>query len=845
MAHKRALLTTLPELPAELGALADLALDVRWTWSHAADALWRNIDARTWERTRNPWIILQNVSAARFDELAADSDFVSELNQLAERRRAELTAPAWFATTDGASKLRGVAYFSMEFGVGEALPLYAGGLGILAGDILKTASDLGVPIVGVGLLYQEGYLRQIIDDSGWQIDSFPYNEPAMLPVQPVRDERGGRLHIPLNLPGRTLLLRVWKAQVGRTALYLLDSNDPLNTPTDRGITAKLYEGGTELRLMQEIVLGIVGWRVIDVLHPEIEVCHLNEGHAAFAVLERARSLSRRSGLSFWEAFWAARAGNVFTTHTPLEGAFDRFDLPVIRKYLAYAEGYAADTGTALRDLLALGRANTDSDDEPFNMAYLAARGSALAFGVSRVHGAVSRGLFQPLFPRWPVVEVPIGHITNGVHMPSWDSAEADKVWTAACGKERWRGLPDGLASACECVADDVLWEMRGEGRRQLVERVRSRLKRQLGERGHPADVVASADSVLDPNVLTLGFARRFAGYKRPTLLLRDPARLGRLLTSRRRPVQIVIAGKAHPGDEDGRRMIREWIAFAQRPEFRERVVFLEDYDISLAQELVQGVDVWLNTPRRPWEACGTSGMKVLVNGGLNLSVADGWWAEAYAPGLGWAIGEEAARDGGDTDAGDAERLYAILENEVVPEFYRRDASGMPRAWIARMRRSMASLAPIYAGTRLVSDYLSIAYLPGAEAVRLRLADAAKAAKEMTAWERRVRRHWRSLHFGEPEAVRDGSSWAFAVPVYLGDMAAEDIQVELYADAVAGNASARVTLERAQQLTGAGNGYVYRGRAPAARPAGDFTARIIPYCPGVRVPMEMPLILWHK
>jgi glycogen phosphorylase len=829
----------------KIAELTDLALDLRWTWSHGADALWRRIDAETWQRTRNPWNILQAVSATRMRELAADPGFVAELDRVATRRRAELAAPGWFATTGDASKLQGVAYFSMEFGVGEMLPLYAGGLGVLAGDVLKTASDLGIPIIGIGLLYDEGYFRQVIDASGWQHEVYPHNEVAMLPIQPVRDQNGGWLHIPLELPGRTLLLRVWKAQVGRAALYLLDSNEPLNGPADRDVTAKLYGGGSEMRLMQEIVLGVAGWRVIEALHPETEVCHLNEGHAAFVVLERARLLARRSGLSFWEALWATRGGNVFTTHTPVEAAFDRFDPALIRKYLSCAEGFAADTGASLDDLLALGRADADAEDEPFNMAHLALRGSAHTFGVSRLHGEVSRRLFQPLFPRWPAVEVPISHVTNAVHVPTWDSADADKVWTTACGKERWRSQPDGLCASIEYVADEELWAMRSESRQRLVQSVRRRLTRQQGERSDPTNIAALAENILDPNILTIGFARRFTGYKRPNLLLGDPAHLERLLNHDYRPAQLVIAGKAHPDDDEGKRMVQEWVAFAQRPEFRRRVVFLEDYDLLLAQELVQGVDLWVSTPRRPWEACGTSGMKVLVNGGLNLSVLDGWWAEAYAPGLGWAIGDGVAQDEKEQDKRDTESLYATLEVEVAPEFYDRDVSGMPRAWLARMRRSMASLTPAYAGTRLLREYLSNAYLPRAAALRLRLAEGAKAAKGMASWEKRVQRCWASLHLGDPNVVQDGNCWAFSVPVYLGEMAAEDIRVELYADPLQGNEAETVLLARGDPISGAVNGVTYAGRVPRSRPAEHFTVRILPHHDGVYIPAEMPLIRWQR
>lgn len=457
----------------------------------------------------------------------------------------------------------------------------------------------------------------------------------------------------------------------------------------------------------------------------------------------------------------------------------------------------------------------------------------------------SEANFQSLFPRWPGIEVPIGHITNGVHVPSWDSVDADRVWTAACGKERWRALPDGLTPSIECVADDALWAMRGDSRQRLVRVVRNRLKRQLAEAGYPPAIVGLAESVLDPNVLTLGFARRFTAYKRPILLLEDQTRLERLLNNKDCPVQIVIAGKAHPDDEEGKKMVQDWIIFSQRPECRHRVVFLEDYDISLAQELVQGVDVWINTPRRCWEACGTSGMKVLVNGGLNLSVLDGWWAEAYAPGLGWAIEEHGEQEEGAQDRADAVELQDVLEHRVVPEFYDRDASGLPRAWIARMRRSMASLAPQYAGTRLVREYLSKAYLPAAGAIRQRLDPEAQTAKKIAAWETRVRSCWGTLHLGNPQVVQEGNSRKVSVPVYLGEMPADDIRVEFYADPVDGGAPEIVELERDRPIAGAANSYVYAGQLPTSRSSNDFTARIVPCLAGVRVPAEIPLIVWQR
>ena len=414
-------------------ALGELAFDLRWTWSHEADSLWERVDAEAWRRTQNPWTILEDISADRLQALSADRSFVSELERLTRARQDYLETPGWFASAHGAAALSGIAYFSMEFGLGEALPLYAGGLGILAGDLLKTASDLGLPVIGIGLLYQEGYFRQIIDASGTQQEAYPFNDPGSMPIRPTKGPDGAWLHIRLDLPGRAVKLRVWQALVGRVTLYLLDANDPLNSPADRGITGKLYEAGTEIRLLQEIILGVGGWRMVEVLVPEVEICHMNEGHAAFAVLERARAYMRRSGLSFWEALWATRPGNLFTTHTPVAAGFDRFPADLLAKYARYLESFLAEAGVEMGEVLALGRSRPD-DDEPFNMAYLAMRGSLATFGVSRLHGGVSRRIFQPLFPRWPEIEVPVGHVTNGVHVPSWDSPAADDLWTAACGK---------------------------------------------------------------------------------------------------------------------------------------------------------------------------------------------------------------------------------------------------------------------------------------------------------------------------------------------------------------------------------------------------------------------------
>lgn len=839
--------TPLLELPPEIASLRSIALDLRWSWSHEGDALWGYIDEKLWERTLNPWTVLQGASRERLKQLSSDKKFLEKLQAFEAARTEYLTKPGWFREADGHKKVGGIAYFSMEFGLGSALPIYAGGLGILAGDVLKSASDLDIPVIGIGLLYQEGYFRQLIDSQGMQLETYPYNEPASLPVEPVILPEDGWLRIGLELPGRILQLRVWKAMVGRVTLYLLDANDPVNSPLDRGITAKLYGGGPELRLMQEIVLGVGGWRVIEALHPEVDICHVNEGHAAFAIIERARQLALKSNLDFWEALWATRAGNLFTTHTPVAAGFDRFPADLLRKYLPYVEGALHGRGVKIDDVLALGRADPHNTEEPFNMAFLAQRGSAVTIGVSRLHGEVSRRIFQPLFPRWPSCEVPINYVTNGIHIPTWDSAGADKLWNKVYGKGRWRS-PTGKARepiSPDMISDEELWSMRGEGRQRLVRYARIHLSRQMREGGFGLDEVRRADTVLDPNVLTLGFARRFTEYKRPNLLLRDLERFDKLLHNTAYPVQIVVAGKAHPADTVGKEMIQSWINLARNPRYRHHVLFLEDYDISLAQEMTQGVDVWINTPRRPWEACGTSGMKVLVNGGINCSTLDGWWDEAYTDEVGWSIGDGSGGAAEDVDARDIQSLYEVLEKQVIPEFYDRDGHGLPRAWLKRIRESMGRLTPEFSGARMMTDYVEQAYLPQAKSVRERLKDNCAAAKSMNNWARGVFSRWNSLHIGQPVASTSDGSVHVVVPVYLGEVDPASVRVEMFADQTAEHAPEVIMLHQEHPIAGSTNGYIFAGAVVSPRPLEDYTVRVVPYHPQAYLPAELPLIAWQK
>jgi glycogen phosphorylase len=824
-------------------ALTDLALDLRWSFNHSADQLWERIDPELWELTHNPWVMLQTVSPERLQSVTADASFQKLLTDLHRKKRIALESQTWFQKAHPNCGLSAVAYFSMEFMLSEALPIYSGGLGNVAGDQLKTASNLGVPVIGVSLLYQQGYFRQEIDDQGRQQALYPFNDPGQLPIRPVRKPNGEWLRLSVDMPGTKLWIRTWQVQVGRAKLYLLDTNDPANIPALRGITTELYGGGPELRLKQELILGIGGWRLLRALGLQPEVCHLNEGHAAFAVLERARSYMADNKQPFDVALTVTRAGNLFTTHTPVAAGFDRFAPGLIEWHLKrYAE---EGLSISIQDLIALGRRDREDSSEPFNMAYLAIRGSGAVNGVSRLHGQVSRRIFQPLFPRWPENEVPVSHVTNGVHAPTWDSAQADHLWEVTCGKDLWRENVSGLQIDFRSVAESDLWQLRADGRKSLVRYVRNRHAQEVAGRGGSAEEIAEASQTFDPDTLTLGFARRFATYKRPNLLLHDPERLLRILTNHERPVQLALAGKAHPQDVDGQNMIRQWIEFSHRPEVRSRVVFLSDYDVLMAEQLVQGVDLWVNTPRRPWEASGTSGMKVLVNGGLNLSELDGWWAEAYSPEVGWAIGD--GREHGDDpawDAAEAETLYGLLEKEVVPEFYTRDEYGIPRGWVTRMRESMARLTPAFSTNRAVSQYTDEHYVRGAAAFRRRAEKGGSLAADLLNWQTQLAKHWSLLRFGSATVEQKDGQFTFRVQVFLDDLDPDAVRVELYAEGQNGNAPVTQTLNRGERLVGSENGFSYSTVISETRPAADYTPRLVPQHSGALVPLEAPFILWH-
>ncbi len=799
--------------------LASLALDMRWSWNHDADELWQQLAPALWEETHNPWLVVQSVSGDQVRRLLASPAFHDKLSAIVRHKEDEDAQSGWFKTKYPDSPLKHVAYFSMEFMLGESLPIYVGGLGNVAGDQLKSASDLDVPVTGIGLLYQRGYFRQSFNEYGDQQAHNPFNDPGQLPVTPLRLPNGEWVRIEISLLGRPLWLRAWKVQTGRAQLYLLDSNDAANAPEHREITGEVYGGGQETRIMQEIVLGIGGWRLLKQLGISPDVCHLNEGHAAFVVLERAYDHMQKTGVNFETALAITRAGNLFTTHTAVAAGFDKFDQGLVAKYFgSYVE---KRLGISMQDLLALGRQDPGNGNEPFNMAYLAVHGSWGINGVSKLHGQVSRHLFEPLFGRWPTEEVPIAHITNGVHTPTWESEAADKLWAEAIGKDRWKGTTESFEECIRGVADDKLWEMRNAAREALLSYVKE-----------------SSGSVFSPTTLTIGFARRFVPYKRPDLLLMDEDRLVRLLTNQQQPVQLVIAGKAPPSDQGGRDLIKRWIQFINRTKLTEHVVFLNDYDMLMAAHLVGGMDVWLNTPQRPWEASGTSGMKVLVNGGVNLSELDGWWVEAYNPEVGWALGD-GLEHGTDpaVDWRESQALFDLLEKEVIPSFYERNGEGVPVSWVKRVRESMATLTPYFSSNRTVREYAENYYLTAAAAYHARAAHENELGKRIVQWKHMLEEQWPHFKFGEMKITTDQENHHFEVPVFLNGLDPNAVLVQVVA-----GAPLSVT-----DMNPGGNadGWIhYSATVPAVRPAGNFTARIIARNQEVSIPLEFEKVLWQ-
>jgi starch phosphorylase len=842
-----------PRLPERLQALDDLAYNLRWSWEHDTLSLFRRLDRRLWDATRhNPVLMLGSISQERLEELAQDEAFLAHLDRAA-RDLADYLAGAgvWHRKTFGASERPEIAYFSMEFGITECLPIYSGGLGILAGDLLKSASELGVPMVGVGLLYQKGYFRQYLNPEGWQQERYPINDFSTMPVRPCHDAEGRPLRVTVEVEGKTVRIRPWTAQVGRVPLVLLDTNLPgENDPPYKDITDELYGGDGDMRILQEIVLGIGGVRALDALGLRARVYHMNEGHCAFLGLERMRVLAREQKLSLGEAREVVASSGVFTTHTPVPAGIDVFPPEQMERMFA---AFRAELGLSREAFLDLGRIHPGQPDEPFNMAVLAIHTSGYANGVSRLHGRVSRAMWQEVWPGVPVDEIPIGHVTNGVHPQTWISAEMRYLYDRYLGP-RWAEEPGDTRvwSQGEQIPGAELWRTHERRRERLVGFARRRLAEQLRQRGAGTSQIAQADEVLDPETLTIGFARRFATYKRATLLLHDVERLARIVNAAERPVQFIFAGKAHPRDEAGKAYIRQIVQLVRRPEFRRRIVFLEDYDQVVGRYLLQGADVWLNTPRRPLEASGTSGMKAAFNGALNLSVMDGWWDEAGSPRTGWCIGHgEDYQDLDEQDRIEAGALYELLEREVVPLFYDRGPDGLPRGWIELMKSAMGELCPVYNTNRMVHEYTVTAYRSAQER-RCRLeADDYRRARDLAGWRERVVRSWKDVRVTRVETTlaREmlvGSELEVRAWVRLGALAPSDLVVQAYMGKVDENreiVDAAVTPMTPEGAAGA-DGLLFRVRIPCETSGTrGLTVRVLPHHEDLGHPHATGLIRW--
>ena len=876
-----------PEIPERLASLEELALNLRWTWDPRAYKVFQHLDAELLEKCgRNPVFMLRRISRDRLEQAATEAAFLTHLDEAVADLRRYLSEPGWFQACYPEQKDLRIAYFCMEYGLTHCLPIYSGGLGILAGDHLKAASALGIPLVAVGLLYHRGHFTQRLTDEYWQTEEYRLYDFNHMPVIPVMEgekwrppadvalgaqegsassgfgsaasasSSGQQLKVSVEIDGRTVWARVWRVQVGRVSLYLLDSFLPENDPFGQRITGELYGGGLEDRLAQELLLGIGGMRALNALGVQPQICHLNEGHTVFASLERVREIMEQEGVSFMEARLAAGSGTLFTTHTTVPAGFDLFPRSLIESYLA---GFLAQLGLTAEEFMRMGRVCPDDSHEDFNVAVLALRHAPRRNAVSRLHRRATARMMAPGWPGFPLREIPVETVTNGVHTKSWVAPEMAQLFDHYLGP-RWREdtwAPDAWQRV-ERIPDLELWHAHSRLRARLVAYAREHALKQkwakrFGEGRGPRAGVNGLGGPLRPDVLTIGFARRFAAYKRADLIFRDVERLKAILLSKTHPVQLIIAGKAHPRDGAGKEILRKILEMVEREGLADHVVFLEDYDLSKAAMLTQGVDVWLNTPRRPWEACGTSGMKAVPNGGLHLSVLDGWWAEAYRPGVGWAIGDGQEFVHADyQDEVDAECLYSLLENEVVPLFYERDADGLPRGWIAMMKNSIRVLSPVFSAERMLKQYTERFYLPMAERYRRISAEGLAKARYLAEWRERVRGAWSGVKISAVEVVGSreltvGQEFEVKALVSLGSLDPADVSVEAYVSGLRPDGGLKNGHPVALQWAGFSEGeHLYRGRIVAKR-AGlhGFAVRVLPYHEDLLVPNELPLITWQE
>jgi len=778
-----------PRLPQELEPLREMAYNMWFSWHWEAIDLFRRLDYDLWEETNgNPVLMLSSVPATRFEDARNDEGFMTHMFQVYDEFSKYVQSGATPSSDDGTGKNRTIAYFSAEYGIDECLPLYSGGLGILAGDHLKSASDIGAPLVAIGLLYRLGYFQQRLSPDGWQQEAYNENEWASMPVQLVKDKDGNPVRISVPMGRETVVALVWRVNVGRIPLYLLDTSLKENPPQHQSLTDQLYGGNLDTRIRQEILLGIGGMRALGALGIKPAVCHMNEGHSAFQSLEQTRQLMQEYGLSFWEAKEAAWASNVFTTHTPVPAGNDRFPPDLMGKYFG---DYTGQLGIPWDDFMALGRENPNDPGESFCMTILALKMAAYCNGVSKLHGDVSRKMWRNVWPGVPLDELPIKHITNGTHLRSWTSHDLVDLFERYLGP-RFMDEPGDTQvwDRVDQIPDAELWRTHERRRERLVAFARRVLSKQLENRGAPPSEVAMADEILDPSALTIGFARRFATYKRGNLLLRNPERLARLLTDAERPVQLIFAGKAHPHDNPGKEMIKEIVNAARNDNFRMRLVFLEDYSIKLARYMVQGCDVWLNTPRRPLEASGTSGMKAVANGAIHVSTLDGWWCEGFAEDIGWSIGRgDEFADYEVQDRVEGGTLFDLLEKEIVPAFYDRGRDGLPKAWIRRMKSSIRRLGSVFNTHRMFSEYLRKFYIPAMENWHALCANGMQECGNIARWRRMLQDNWRNIAVldvatdGMQDPMSAGDSFRIRAHVRLGPVRPEDVRVQVYCGAL--------------------------------------------------------------
>ncbi len=825
-----------PKVPKRLSFLEKLIRNMWWCYRLDAIELFRRVDPRMWERSgRNPIVFSTLISQERMESLTQDEGFLAHIDRVQQQFEEETQSPIDYADTFYREK-GAVAYFSMEFGIHESLPLVSGGLGVLSGDHLKAASDVGIPMVALGLLYRKGYFHQYLDHEGWQQEEYPETDIYHLPVMRAKDGAGKEMRISVTGPHGEIKAQVWVIMVGRVPLYLLDTNIPENVREKRELTARLYPGESETRLAQEILLGVGGMRVLEAMNQTPSVIHLNEGHCTFACIERTAQIMEKYGVDLQTALEILPRSTVFTTHTPVAAGHDEFTVEQVKPYL---EPFAVRLGTDVESIIAMGQMEKRyNPNGKFSMAILGLMLAQYCNGVSKLHGEVARSMWAYAWPTRPVGEVPITHITNGIHISSWISIENYLLFERYLGPGWYRStyIDEAMASRVDQIYDEELWRAREMSRSRLVRNCRSLMVKQYGRRNAPKAVMEQAENVLNPEILTIGFARRFATYKRAYLLFMDRERLEAMLKSTKHPIQLVFAGKAHPKDNEGKELIKQVIQFAKRADIRQRIIFLEDYDINIGRHLVQGVDVWLNTPRRPYEACGTSGIKAAVNGVLNLSVLDGWWVEGYNEDRGWRIGNgEQYEDWSYQDAVESRALYNVLENDVIPSFYEKKSSDIPERWVSMMKESMKMALLHFTANLMVQTYEQKFYIPAAMNYYHLVEKNAERAMQLFHQRQRLEKAWPHVRVHPPESdlslpFRVGDTFTVSAEVELGDLSPDEVEVELFygrvksVEEISDNAVARMSVAENRDK----GRYLYSCQI-VCKNAGrfGFTARVMP------------------